>query len=129
MPKPLFQIKMIDNQKRYQKKRDDDPKHLGNYIKWHLESNKIKKKSVSDFLNVQAITLNRYFKQPSFQFSILWRISLAVKHNFLMQLGEELNIPYETKAEKELKTQLELLKQENRNLKRDNELLKEILKR
>ena len=115
---------MIDNQKRYQKKRDDDPKHLGNYIKWHLESNKIKKKSVSDFLNVQAITLNRYFKQPSFQFSILWRISLAVKHNFLMQLGEELNIPYETKAEKELKTQLELLKQENYNLKRKNKLIK-----
>ena len=46
-----------------------------------------------------------------------------------MQLGEELNIPYETKAEKELKTQLELLKQENRDLKRDNELLRDILKR
>lgn len=102
---------------------------MGNYIKWHLESNKIKKKSVSDFLNVQAITLNRYFKQSSFQFSILWRISLAVKHNFLMQLGEELNIPYETKAEKELKTQLENLQQENRDLKRDNELLRDILKR
>ena len=120
---------MIDNQKRYQKKRDDDPKHLGNYIKWHLESNKIKKKSVSDFLNVQAITLNRYFKQSSFQFSILWRISLAVKHNFLMQLGEELGIPYETKAEKELKTQLENLQQENRDLKRENELMSDILKR
>lgn len=120
---------MIDNQKRYQKKRDDDPKHLGNYIKWHLESNKIKKKSVSDFLNVQAITLNRYFKQPSFQLSILWRISLAVKHNFLMQLGEELGIPYETKAEKELKTQLENLQQENRDLKRENELMRDILKR
>ena len=120
---------MIDSQKRYQKKRDNDPKHLGNYIKWHLESNKIKKQSVSDFLNVQAITLNLYFKQSSFQLSILWRISLAVKHNFLMQLGEELNIPYETKAEKELKTQLELLKQENRDLKRDNELLRDILKR
>ena len=114
---------MIDSQKRYQKKRDNDPKHLGNYIKWHLESNKIKKKSVSDFLNVQAITLNRYFKQPSFQLSILWRISLAVKHTFLMQLGEELEIPYE------LKQQLQNLHQENRDLKRENELLKEILKR
>ena len=59
----------------------------------------------------------------------MWRISLAVKHNFLMQLGEELNIPYETKAEKELKTQLENLQLENRDLKRENELLKDILKR
>ena len=46
-----------------------------------------------------------------------------------MQLGEELNIPYETKAEKELKTQLENLQLENRDLKRENELLKDILKR
>ena len=46
-----------------------------------------------------------------------------------MQLGEELEIPYETKAEKELKQQLQNLHQENRDLKRENELLKEILKR
>lgn len=50
--------------------------------------------------------LNQYFKQPSFQFNILWRISLAVKHNFLMELGEQLGIAYETKAEKALKAQL-----------------------
>ena len=35
----------------------------------------------------------------------------------------------ETKAEKELKQQLQNLHQENRDLKRENELLKEILKR
>ena len=120
---------MIDNQKRYQKKREDDPKHLGNYIKWHIESHHIKKKNVSDFLQVLPISLNRYFKQSSFQFSILWRISLAVKHNFIIQLGEELNIPYETKAEKELKAQLELLQQENHDLKKENQLMKEIFKR
>ena len=119
---------MIDNQKRYQKKRDNDPKHLGNYIKWHLESNKIKKKSVSDFLNVQAITLNRYFKQPSFQFSILWRISLAVKHNFLMQLGEELNIPYETKAEKALKAQLQEKEEHIKLLENELRVYKQIHK-
>jgi hypothetical protein len=40
------------------------------------------------------------------QFAILWRVSQAVQHNFLMELGERLAIPYETKAEKELKNQL-----------------------
>ncbi len=97
---------MIDLQKRFLKKRENDPKHLGNYIQWHIEQNKIKKRSVSDALGILPTTLNQYFKQSSFQFSILWRISLAVKHNFLMQLGEQLNISYETKAEKELKAQL-----------------------
>ncbi|TDP59402.1 transcriptional regulator [Flavobacterium dankookense] len=97
---------MIDIQRRFHKKRDDDPKDLGNFIQWHIEQNKIKKRSVSDYLGVLPTTLNQYFKQSSFQFSILWRISLAVKHNFLMELGEQLNIPYETKAEKALKAQL-----------------------
>ena len=97
---------MIDLQKKYLKKRDNDPKNLGNYIQWHIEQNKIKKRSVSEALGILPTTLNQYFKQPSFQFNILWRISLAVKHNFLMELGEQLNIPYETKAEKALKAQL-----------------------
>ena len=98
---------MIDLQKKYLKKRDNDPKNLGNYIQWHIEQNKIKKRSVSEALGILPTTLNQYFKQPSFQFSILWRISLAVKHNFLMELGEQMDIPYETKTEKALKAQLQ----------------------
>lgn len=97
---------MLNNGKRYLKKRKDDPKPLGNYIQWHIEQNKIKKSSVSKYLDITPTSLNQYFKQTSFQFSILWRISLAVKHNFLMELGEQLNIAYETKAEKALKAQL-----------------------
>lgn len=98
---------MLDLSKRYQKKRADDPKPLGNFIQWHIEQNKIKKRSVSDALGILPTTLNKYFKQSSLQFNILWRISLAVKHNLVMQLGEQLNIPYETKAEKALKAQLQ----------------------
>lgn len=98
---------MIDLQKKFLKKRDNDPKNLGNYIQWHIEQNKIKKRSVSETLGILPTTLNQYFKQPSFQFNILWRISLAVKHNFLMELGEQLGIAYETKAEKALKVQLQ----------------------
>ena len=98
---------MIDNGKRYQKKRKEDPKPLGNYIQWHIEQNKIKKLSVSRYLDITPNSLNQYFKQTSFQFIILWRISQAVKHNFLMELGEQMDIPYETKAEKALKTQLQ----------------------
>lgn len=102
----LAHLNMLDLSKRYQKKRTDDPKPLGNFIQWHIEQNKIKKLSVAQYLDIAPTTLNKYFKQSSLQFSILWRISLAVKHNLLMQLGEQLNIPYETKAEKALKAQL-----------------------
>lgn len=98
---------MIDLQKKFLKPRKNDPPKLGNYIQWHIEQNKIRKRSVSDFLGVLPTTLNQYFKQPSFQFAILWRISHAVNHNFLMELGEKwLKIAYETEKEKELKLQL-----------------------
>ncbi len=56
-------------------------------------------------MQVLPAALTQYFKQSSFQFAILWRISQAVQHNFLMELGERLAIPYETKAEKQLKAQ------------------------
>jgi hypothetical protein len=57
-------------------------------------------------LNVLPTTLHGYFQQSSFQFAILWRISQITEHNFLMELGERLGIPYETKTEKKLKAQL-----------------------
>jgi hypothetical protein len=92
--------------KKFQQKRESDAPPLGNFINWHFQQNKIKKKNIGDFLQIRPNTLSQYFKQSSFQFAILWRVSQAVQHNFLMELGERLAIPYETKAEKELKNQL-----------------------
>lgn len=119
---------MIDLQKKFLKKRDNDPKNLGNYIQWHIEQNKIKKRSVSEALGILPTTLNQYFKQPSFQFNILWRISLAVKHNFLMELGEQLGIPYETKAEKALKAQLQEKEEHIKLLENELRVYKQIHK-
>jgi hypothetical protein len=120
---------MIALNKKYLKIRANDPPALGNFIHYHLFINKIKKKEVSGFLEVLPTTLNQYFKQTSFQFSILWRISQAVQHNFILELGEELDIPFETKAEKALKAQVQILQEENLALTQENRLLKEIIKR
>ena len=119
---------MIDNGKRYQKKRKEDPKPLGNYIQWHIEQNKIKKLSVAKYLDITPNSLNKYFKQTSFQFIILWRISQAVKHNFLMELGEQLGIAYETKAEKALKSQLQEKEEHLKELESQLRVYKQIHK-
>ncbi|WP_379967241.1 transcriptional regulator [Epilithonimonas sp. UC225_85] len=101
---------MIELKKKYLEKRLDDPPALGNFINWHFKQNNTRKKEISTFLDILPTTLNQYFKQPSFQFGILWRISQAANHNFLMQLGERLGIDYQTKKEKEL---LELLQEKD----------------
>lgn len=119
---------MVEHKKKFLQKRDNDSPSLGNYINWHFQENKIKKKIVSDFLGVLPTTLNGYFKQSSFQFAILWRISQAVQHNFLMELGERLAIPYETKAEKELKTQLAENERQIETLQTQLEVFKKIHK-
>ena len=118
----------MDIKKKFQQKRDNDPPALGNFINWHFQENKTKKKNVSVFLQVSSTTLTRYFKQSSFQFAILWRISQAVNHNFLMELGERLGIPYETKAEKELKAQLAENKKQIESLQTQLNLFKQIHK-
>lgn len=118
----------MDIKKKFLEKRENDPPSLGNFINWHFQQNKTKKKSISDFLGVLPTTLNGYFKQSSFQFAILWRISQAVQYNFLMELGERLAIPYETKAEKELKTQLAENEKQIESLQTQLNLFKQIHK-
>ncbi len=119
---------MSENTNKFQEKRSTDAPALGNYIHWHIQQNKIAKKTVSEFLGVLPTTLNQYFKQSSFQFTILWRISQAVQHNFLMELGERLDIAYETKAEKALKTALAEKQKQLENLETQLQVFKEIHK-
>jgi hypothetical protein len=123
-----FENNAMDLKKKFLVKRENDAPPLGNFINWHLHVNKIKKKNVSEFLGVLPTSLNGYFKQPSFQFVILWRISQAVQHNFLMELGERLAIPYETKAEKELKNQLAESEKQIETLQTQLEVFKKIHK-
>ncbi len=109
-------------------KKGDNPA-LGKFVRNYFRQNRINTKTVSEGLGVHYNTLNAYFKNTSFQFTILWRISKLVNYNFLIDLGQLLDIPFETKAEKDLKTEIENLKQENNLLKQENNLLREIVKR
>ena len=102
---------------------------IGNLVHWFIKEKHIKKKDVAESLGVSGITLNSYFKQKSLQTVILWRIGKAINYNFFAFLAERMNIPYETQCEKDLKAQLENLQRENRDLKRENDLMKDILKR
>ena len=114
--------------KKFQQIRENDAPPLGNFINWHFQQNKIKKKDIAAFLQIRPTTLTQYFKQPSLQFAILWRISRAVQHNFIMELGERLAIPYETKAEKELKAQLAEKEKQIETLQTQLNLFKQIHK-
>ena len=115
--------------KKFTQTKVDDPTPIGNLVHWFIKEKHIKKKDVAESLGVSGITLNSYFKQKSLQTVILWRIGKAINYNFFAFLAERMNIPYETQYEKDLKAQFENLQRENRDLKKENDLLKEIIKR
>ena len=79
---------------------------MGNFIHYHILQHKIKKADVARAIQVAPTSLNEYFKKHSLPFTTLWKLSLAMEHNFITQLGEYFPVPYETKREKALKEQL-----------------------
>ena len=84
---------------------------------------------MAEKLGISYNTLNKYFKQNSLQTVILWRVGKAIQFNFFGFLAEKINIPFETQTEKDLKTQLNLLQQENNDLKKEIVLMKDLLKK
>lgn len=119
---------MKDRSKKYLQKSADDALHVGNLLAWVIQEKHVKKKTVSQYLNVLPTTLNQYFKQPSVQVAILWRLSKALDYNLLMDVGERLKIPFETKAEKQLREELATKDAELAHLKIELNLLKKIHK-
>ena len=103
--------------------------HVGEILKNYIDTHRVYKSSLARKLGIADNTILRYQKSNTLKASVLWDLSCALKHNFIMQLGEQLGIAYETKAEKELKQQLQQLQQNNHDLKKENELLKELFKR
>jgi hypothetical protein len=97
---------MINTKKKYKNDLGDSYPLIGNFIHYHIIQNKIKKADVARSLGIFPTGMNDYFKRDSLQFAILWKLSLAMKHNFLAQLGEYLPYRFETIREKALQEQL-----------------------
>ncbi len=119
-------MEMIKTKKFKVVKKGDNPA-LGNFVRYYLHQNKVEIKTVSDGLGVHYNTVNKYLKNTSFQFTILWRISKIVNYNFLMDLGEWLDIPFETKAEKALKEQILEKEATIEKLQNEIEILRSVL--
>jgi hypothetical protein len=99
--------KMINTIKKYKAGKGDRYPLVGNFIHYHILQNNIKKADLARSLAINPTGLNDYFKNDSLQFAILWKLSQAMQHNFIAQLGEYLPYRFETKQEKALQKQLE----------------------
>ncbi|MCD9856305.1 hypothetical protein LUD75_16395 [Epilithonimonas sp. JDS] len=114
--------------KKFSQKEESDPLHIGNLVHWEIKQQNLKKKDVADHLGIIPTTLNQYFKQSSLQTKILWRLSRAIQFNFLMYLGQKLDVDFETEKEKALREQLKERDEEILSLKTQIGVYKQIHK-
>ena len=124
----IFEKKRMDLGKKFNRVKKGDHPALGNFINYHLVTHKCKKKDLASGLDVSYNTFSRYLSQTSIQFTIVWRISQILNYNFLMDLGEWLAIPFETKKEKELLQELQEKDAEINTLKTQLGVYKQIHK-
>ena len=120
---------MINTNRKYKTGKGEHYPLVGNFIHYHIIQNKVKKADLARSLGIIPTGLNDYFKKDSLQFAILWKLSQAMQHNFIAQLGEYLPYHFETKREKELQKQLAEKEAIIKKLEIQLETFREILKK
>lgn len=70
--------------------------HIGQLLLNYFEKHRTRKAALARLLQVKPTAILRYQKRDSLQISILINISHALKHNFLMDIAQELPREYTT---------------------------------
>lgn len=99
-------IKQINNQTK------DGFQHNGKMLTDYFTQHSINKAELARKMGLSPSTIQRYLEGDSLQFRILWKLSLALKHNFLAELTAQLpsEIVDNIKSEREAALELELEK-------------------
>ena len=103
--------------------------HIGQLLNDYFDKHRTRKAALARLLQVKPTSILRYQKRDSLQISILINISHALKHNFLMDIAQELPQEYTTNkplfVEKD--AEIEALKKEVETLKTQNQLLMQLM--
>jgi transcriptional regulator with XRE-family HTH domain len=95
-------------------KTKDGFQHNGKMLAEYFELNSINKAALSRKMGMTPSTIQKYLESESLQFRILWKISIALKHNFLAeltaQLPSEIVDPIKSAHELQLEQELEKVK-------------------
>lgn len=107
--------------KTYQLYRDKTAPHIGSLLRNYLKLKGIPATHLAAKIDRNHTTIASYYKNPSIQLHILCEISKALEYNFFADIAAKLPEHFKKTATPE---SIEL-----ENLRKENELLKELLKR
>jgi len=106
--------------------------HIGNMLQNRIKLRRISKAALSRNAGRAPQTIQRYLKRPSLQFSILWELCVAMRHNFFADLAAQLPADFTTYAPDPtlaLQEELEQLREENKLLNAQLATLKEVMRK
>ncbi len=101
--------------------------HNGNILRDYFKLHGVNKAELARRISVASSTVQQYLDSQSLQLGILWKISIALKHNFVAELGEKLQVDYTTQRETELQQQIKDLQSELEKTKFELSIYKNIV--
>jgi transcriptional regulator with XRE-family HTH domain len=103
--------------------------HIGSYLSRLIAIKKLKRSEITSMMGVQYSAFYGYENRHSLQFSILMRLCHAMKYNIFLDIANTFPAHYEYDAAKtsERDNLLAQLQEENKKLKWENELLKDMM--
>ena len=99
--------------------------HIGSLIRKKLKELNISNTEAARRLGVNNTNMNQYFKNPSLQFGIIWKLSMAVNYDFLSDIMAHYPKSFPAKVSEEMVE----MKKTIENLERELEIYKNLLKR
>lgn len=92
---------------------DNDNKlpHNGAIVQKYMTEHKVNRAALGRKINSAGSTILKYFESPSLQTGIFWKLSIALQHNFLAELAEQLPVDYTTAKEVRLRQEIETFKE------------------
>ena len=101
--------------------------HIGELLKRYSDDKRIHKSAWARHQQVLHSTVFGYFKKRSMHVSTLFTISQVLKYNFFRHIADMLPADYPPGGT--MQSQIDALKKENEDLKKEVALLKELLKK
>jgi transcriptional regulator with XRE-family HTH domain len=88
--------------------------HNGQMLADYFAKHSINRSALARKIGVAPSTVLKYLESESLQFRILWKISIALKHNFISELSAQLPInevaPLKSEEQIEIEKEVERLK-------------------
>ena len=97
--------------------------HNGQLLVDYILKNRVNKIAMARKMNMSVSAIYKYGQSPTMQLRILWNASVALKHNFIAELGALLPVRFVTPHEEELKIELQAKQSENEALQKQIEHL------